>query len=111
MGETVSRPEFDLTGKAAVVTGAGRGMGRYMALDLARYGADVVLCSRTETELEEVRSEVEALGRKALVVLADVCRIPEIERMTATAVERFGTIDILVNNAGMNIPQWAEEVT
>ena len=104
-------PEFDLSGKVAVVTGAGRGMGQYMALDLARYGADVVLCSRTLSELEQVGGEVEALGRKALVVPTDVGRIAEIERMTAMAVERFGRIDILVNNAGMNIPQWAEEVT
>ena len=104
-------PEFDLSGKVAVVTGAGRGMGRYMALDLARYGADVVLCSRTLAELEQVGNEVEALGRKALVVPTDVGRIAEIERMTAMAVERFGRIDILVNNAGMNVPQWAEEVT
>ena len=60
--EKISCPEFDLTGKVAVVTGAGRGMGRYMALDLARYGADVVLCSRTKAELEEVGAEIEAMG-------------------------------------------------
>jgi NAD(P)-dependent dehydrogenase (short-subunit alcohol dehydrogenase family) len=111
MNDKISRPEFDLSGKVAVVTGAGRGMGRYMALDLARYGADVVLCSRTLSELEQVRDEVEALGGKALVAPTDVGRIAEIERMTEMAVERFGRIDILVNNAGMNIPQWAEEVT
>ena len=109
--DRISCPEFDLSGKVAVVTGAGRGIGRYMALDLARYGADVVLCSRTLSELEQVRGEVEALGRKALVAPTDVGRITEIERMTEMAVERFGRIDILVNNAGMNIPQWAEEVT
>jgi NAD(P)-dependent dehydrogenase (short-subunit alcohol dehydrogenase family) len=111
MNNKIPFPEFDLSGKVAVVTGAGRGMGRYMALDLARYGADVVLCSRTLSELEQVGGEVEALGRKALVVPTDVGRIAEIERMTTMAVERFGRIDILVNNAGMNVPQWAEEVT
>jgi NAD(P)-dependent dehydrogenase (short-subunit alcohol dehydrogenase family) len=111
MNDKIPHPEFDLSGKVAVVTGAGRGMGRHMALDLARYGADVVLCSRTLSELEQVRGEVEALGRKALVVPTDVGQSAEIERMTETAVERFGRIDILVNNAGMNIPQWAEEVT
>ena len=67
MSETMPCREFDLTGKVAVVTGAGRGMGRYMALDLARYGADLVLCSRTKAELEEVGAEVEAMGRMALV--------------------------------------------
>ena len=111
MTDRMSCPEFDLSGKVAVITGAGRGMGRYMALDLARYGADVVLCSRTLSELEKVRGEVEAFGRKAMVVTTDVGKIAEIERMTEMAVERFGRIDILVNNAGMNIPQWAEEVT
>jgi NAD(P)-dependent dehydrogenase (short-subunit alcohol dehydrogenase family) len=111
MNDRIPCPEFDLSGKVAIVTGAGRGMGRYMALDLARYGADLVLCSRTLSELEQVGSEVEALGRKALVVQTDVGRITEIERMTTMAVERFGRIDILVNNAGMNVPQWAEEVT
>ena len=111
MSDRIPFPEFDLSGKVAIVTGAGRGMGRYMALDLARYGADLVLCSRTLSELEQVGGEVEALGRKALVAPTDVGQIAEIERMTEMAVERFGRIDILVNNAGMNVPEWAEEVT
>jgi 2-deoxy-D-gluconate 3-dehydrogenase len=111
MSVKIPFPEFDLSGKVALVTGAGRGIGRHMALDLARYGADVVLCSRTLSELEQVSGEVEAWGRKALVVPTDVGQIVEIERMTAAAVEHFGRIDILVNNAGTNVPQWAEEVT
>ncbi|MBU2226260.1 MAG: glucose 1-dehydrogenase [Proteobacteria bacterium] len=111
MSDRIPYPEFDLSGKVALVTGAGRGIGRQMALDLARYGADVVLCSRTLSELEQVGSEVETLGRKALALPADVGVVAEIERMTAAAVERFGRIDILVNNAGVNVPQWAEEVT
>jgi NAD(P)-dependent dehydrogenase (short-subunit alcohol dehydrogenase family) len=90
MSDRIPCPEFDLSGKVATVTGAGRWMGRYMTLDLARYGADVVLCSRTLSELEQVAGKVVALGRKALVVPTDVGRIAEIERMTGMAMERFG---------------------
>ena len=103
--------EFDLTGKVAIVTGAGRGMGYHIALALARYGADLVVCSRTLPELEKVGAEIERLGRRALIQKMDVTRLPEIQAMVNAAVKAFGRLDILVNNAGLNIPQWAEDVT
>jgi NAD(P)-dependent dehydrogenase (short-subunit alcohol dehydrogenase family) len=103
--------EFDLSGKVAIVTGAGRGMGYPISLALARYGADLVVCSRTVSELEKLGGEIEKLGRNVLIHRTDVTQLPEIEAMVERAVETFGHIDILVNNAGINIQQWAEEVT
>lgn len=103
--------EFDLSGKVAIVTGAGRGMGYHIALALARYGADLVVCSRTVSELEKVGAEIEKLGRRVLIQKMDVTNIPEIHSMVEAAVKTFDRIDLLINNAGLNIPQWAEEVT
>jgi len=104
-------PDFNLSGKIAIVTGAGRGMGYHMAMALAKYGADVVACSRTVAELEKVAGAIESLGRRALIQQMDVCRVPEIHRMVEETVKSFGRIDILVNNAGINRPQWAVDVT
>jgi 2-deoxy-D-gluconate 3-dehydrogenase len=103
--------EFDLSGKVAVVTGAGRGVGYHIALALAKYGADLVICSRTVSELEKAKAEVEKLGRKVLIQRVDVTKIPEIDSMVEESVKAFGHIDILVNNAGVNVPQWAVDVT
>jgi NAD(P)-dependent dehydrogenase (short-subunit alcohol dehydrogenase family) len=109
--DRVPFPEFDLSNKVAIVTGAGRGMGYPISLALARYGADLVVCSRTLSELEKLRNEAEKLGRKVLVCPMDVTKQTDIHGMVQKSVETFGHIDILVNNAGLNIPQWAEEVT
>ncbi len=103
--------EFDLTAQVAFVTGAGRGLGRHIALALARYGANLVICSRTLSELEEVAAEAGALGREVLAQRADMTVLSDINHVVTAAEKRFGHIDILVNNAGINIPQWAEEVT
>jgi NAD(P)-dependent dehydrogenase (short-subunit alcohol dehydrogenase family) len=103
--------EFDLSGKVAIVTGAGRGMGFPIAMALAKYGADVTVCSRTVSELEALGREIEKLGRRALIQRVDVTKISEIQDMVEATVKTFGHIDILVNNAGLNIPQWAEDVT
>jgi NAD(P)-dependent dehydrogenase (short-subunit alcohol dehydrogenase family) len=103
--------EFDLSGKLAIVIGAGRGMGYHFALALARYGADVVVCSRTRLELEKTASEIDRMGRRCLIQQMDVLKIPDIHAMVEASAKAFGRIDILVNNAGINIPQWAEAVT
>ena len=101
---------FDLTGKKAVVTGAGRGLGRDIAVGLARHGADIMLWSRTRSELEETAALVEAEGRQAWVQTVDVADIAMTARMAQEAAEIMGRVDILVNNAGMNRPQPAEDV-
>jgi NAD(P)-dependent dehydrogenase (short-subunit alcohol dehydrogenase family) len=105
------REEFDLTGKVAIVTGAGRGLGYHSSLALAKYGADVVVCSRTGSELEKVATDVEQLGRRALIQSLDLRNIKSIQPMIDETVKAFGRIDVLVNNAGINRPQWALEVT
>jgi NAD(P)-dependent dehydrogenase (short-subunit alcohol dehydrogenase family) len=104
-------PEFDLMGKVAIVTGAGRGMGYHITLALAKYGADLVVCSRTVSELERVGAEIEKLGQRVLIQRLDVTKIPEIHAMVEQSIRAFGHIDILVNNAGVNITQWAVDVT
>ncbi|PKB79577.1 MAG: hypothetical protein BZY88_12815 [SAR202 cluster bacterium Io17-Chloro-G9] len=91
---------FSLQGKAAVVTGAGRGIGRAIALAYAEQGADVVLTSRTEEELQEVAGLVRRSGRKAVVAPADVRDLSALRTVIDGCVGEFGKIDILVNNAG-----------
>ncbi|MFB3887121.1 MAG: SDR family NAD(P)-dependent oxidoreductase [Thermodesulfobacteriota bacterium] len=103
--------EFDLSGKVAIVTGAGRGIGYHIALALARYGSDLVICSRTPSELEKTKEEAERFGRKVVIHRMDVTKIPEIHSMVEASLRAFDHIDILVNNAGVNFPQWAVDVT
>src|SRR5215212_1201051 len=89
-----------LLGQVAVVTGGGSGIGRGIALELARAGSDVVVAGRREGPLRDVAAEVEALGRRALAQPTDVREWEEVRRLMAAAVETFGRLDILVNNAG-----------
>ena len=90
-----------LAGKAAIITGAGRGIGRAIALAFAQEGADVLAASRTLSEVAETAEEVRALGRHALPLKVDVSNRDEVERMVAQALEEFGKLDILVNSAGI----------
>ncbi len=90
-----------LAGKTVVVTGAGRGIGRAIALAVARAGATVVLASRTQAQLEEVVREVASLGGAALAVTADVRNRADVEHLVSRAVEETGRIDAVVSNAGV----------
>ena len=90
---------FRVDGKIAVVTGAGKGIGRGIALCLADAGADVVVSSRTRSDLESLVTEIEALGRRAVAVPADVTEPEQLEMVSAAALE-LGGMHIWVNNAG-----------
>jgi len=93
---------IDLGGKSAVVTGGSRGLGRAIALRLAAQGADVTISYRgNEAAATETVAAIEALGRRALAVAADVRDPAAAERLIASALDAFGKIDILVNNAGI----------
>ena len=88
-----------LSGKVAVVTGAGRGIGRAIALEFAAEGASVAVASRTASTVESVVAEIEASGGVAFGLTVDVGERDQVERMVRATVERFGALDVLVNNA------------
>src|SRR5262245_10622695 len=96
-------------GKVALVTGGGRGIGRGIVLCLARDGADVAVVDLVKATAEAVGGEVEAAGRRALALAADLTRREEVEAAVAAVLAHFGQIDILVNNAGAGgAPGWPE---
>lgn len=91
---------FSLDGKVAVVTGSSRGIGRAIAVGLARAGADLVLVARSAEGIAGAAQQIQALGRRALGLTGDVTDSAQIERLVERAVQQYGRIDILVNNAG-----------
>ncbi len=91
---------FDLSGRRALVTGAGRGIGRAIAVGLARAGADVAVAGRTVPALEETAAEIAGHGRRAAAITLDVSRVEECAAAIGKAHDAFGGLDILVNNAG-----------
>ena len=90
-----------LAGKAAVVTGGGRGLGRAICMALAREGADIVVASDVASENEAVAAEVRSLGAAALPCSVDVCDEEQVRAMAESALAEFGKVDILVSNAGL----------
>jgi 7-alpha-hydroxysteroid dehydrogenase len=95
---------FRLDDKVAVITGAGRGLGAAIALAFAEAGADVVIASRTEAQLEAVAEQVRAVGRRAHIVTADLAHPEATAQLAGQAVEAFGKLDIVVNNVGGTMP-------
>lgn len=100
-----------LDGRVALVTGASQGIGRSIALVLAEEGADLVLVARRRPGLDAVAAEVEALGRRAVVVPGDVTTAEGTTAIAAAALDAFGAVDILVNNAGKGSPKPLLELT
>jgi 7-alpha-hydroxysteroid dehydrogenase len=96
--------KFRLDNQVAVVTGAGRGLGAAIALGFAEAGADVVISSRTQSELDGVADQIRAAGRRAHVVTADLAHPDTTATLAGTAVEVFGRLDIVVNNVGGTMP-------
>ena len=91
---------FRLDGQVAVVTGAGKGIGRAIAIGLAEAGADVALASRTQTDLDAVAEEIRALGRRALPLATDATDMAALERLADQTISKLGKLTIWVNNAG-----------
>jgi 3-oxoacyl-[acyl-carrier protein] reductase len=107
MGNTAGR----FQGKVAIVTGAAKGMGRQVSLDLAREGARVVGSDIDTQGLEQLKKDIEASGAQCEAVTCDMASRTQVEAMIAAAMRRFGRVDILVNNAGLLLTGTIEETT
>ena len=104
-------PLFDLTGRVALVTGGSKGLGKAMARAFAEAGADVIIASRHEDELQSaIKVICSGTSAKGAYVVADMTQRSAVERLAQQAIEKFGRVDILVNNAGSNAPQPIDEI-
>jgi len=103
--------DFDLTGKVMIVTGAGKGIGKAIALAAAEWGADLALGSRTVSECEATAEECRAMGRRAEAWELDVSQVESIRAFVDKTWETFGRIDSVINNAGYNTPKPALDYT
>lgn len=92
--------ELGLKGHVALVTGASRGIGRGIALGLAKEGCNLVVCARSQDAIEQAAAEFRETGVEVEALAADVTDAPEVERVVAAAIRRFGTVQVLVNNVG-----------
>jgi gluconate 5-dehydrogenase len=101
---------FDMSGRVALVTGGGQGLGRAIALGFASAGADVMICGRHEKTLKKVASEIRRHRVKAEYLVCDLTRREEAVRLAKTAQQKMRRVDVLVNNAGTNVPQPTEKI-
>lgn len=95
--------EFSLSGKTALVTGGGRGIGRTIAITLAEAGADVAVVARTLSQVESVSTEIKNMGKRSLALQIDVSDSQAVDQMVDRVTTEFGQVDILVNNAGISM--------
>lgn len=104
-------PVLSLTGKVALVTGAGKGIGKTISTTLAEAGASIVLCARTQTDIDAVAADIRNAGGQALAIACDVNDLSALEQIVAQTVSHFGRLDILVNNAGGAMPNSVERTS
>ena len=102
---------FDLSNHVAIVTGSGRGLGAVIARGLAAAGASVMLCSRTQAELDSTAAEIAGAGGDVATTVVDTSNRESCQRLIDQTVARFGRVDVLVNNAGIDVISPAEAVT
>jgi NAD(P)-dependent dehydrogenase (short-subunit alcohol dehydrogenase family) len=107
----MAKSPFSLEGKTAIVTGGGTGIGKSIAIEFARAGADVALCSRKLEHLEPVAKEITGLGRRTFAVAVDVRQEDQVKGIVERAVSEFGKLDIMVNDAGASVRAKPEDIS
>ena len=102
---------FSLEGRTAIVTGGGTGIGKSIAIEFARAGADVAICSRKIEHLEPVAEAVRALGRRTFAMIVDVRVEEQVQAVVERAARDFGRLDVMINNAGASFRSRPEEIS
>jgi 3-oxoacyl-[acyl-carrier protein] reductase len=107
----MARSPFSLEGKTAIVTGGGTGIGKSIAIEFARAGADVAICSRKLEHLEPVSKAIHDLGRRTFAMAVDVRQEDQVKAMVERAVSEWGHLDLMVNNAGASFRSKPEDIS
>ncbi len=107
----MAKSPFSLEGKTAIVTGGGTGIGKCIALEFARAGADVAICSRKMEHLEPVLADIQKCGRRGFAVAVDVRQEEQVRDLVARAVREWGRLDVMVNNAGASFRAKPEDIS